>query len=154
MAIPWLFFIGFVIVYAAMFSKLWRVNRVLQFRRQKRIQAHQVLGPFAVLLIAVIAVLTVWTIVDPLKWHRELIEELPPETYGQCGSDKFVAFSVPLCVIALVTMGMAAVMAFRTKHLPGDFSEWSWIFYAIFVQLQTFIGKRGHHECNRGIGLY
>jgi gamma-aminobutyric acid type B receptor len=56
MATQWTFFIGHVTTYMALFSKLRRVDQVLQFRR-RAVTIRQVMGPLVVLMTVTLVLL-------------------------------------------------------------------------------------------------
>lgn len=138
-ATPWLVVLGHVIIYCSIFSKLHRINQVLQFRRRRKVNIKQVLGPFVAMIISAIIVLSVWTAIDPLTWDRQTINDFTGETYGACQSDHSLAFLIPLACIMVLSTVLAAIMAWKTKDVQARFSESGWIFYTIFVQLQTLL---------------
>ena len=135
---PWMFFVGHVLSFSAMFTRLWRVDRVLQFRRVQ-VKISQVIGPLAALLIATITILTAWTIVDPWTWERATIHELPLETYGECQSDNFLAYFAPLAGIIILVEGLSVYFALRTTDVPAQFRETNTVFYSIFTNLQAWL---------------
>jgi hypothetical protein len=65
--------LGFAMTFSALFSKIWRLNRIYHnasnFRRVK-VRKIDVMLPFVVLMSANFAVLLAWTLVDPRVWHR------------------------------------------------------------------------------------
>jgi len=69
MAVPWLFALGTMLVYGALFAKLWRLDRTLQFSRRK-IGIKAVLWPTVILVFLMLVVLTTWTAIDPVRWER------------------------------------------------------------------------------------
>jgi len=138
-ATPWLAVLGYVVIYCSLFSKLWRINEVLQFRRNKTVDMKKVLGPFVAMVICAILVLSVWTAVSPLTWERTVIDDFTGESIGSCTSEHSTAFLVPLACIMILSTVLAAIMAWRTKDVQSRFAESSWIFYTIFVQLQVLL---------------
>jgi hypothetical protein len=58
MATPWFFFVGHMVMFSAMFTKLWRVDKVMQFRRRNKVTVRNVLGPLVALLVATLAILS------------------------------------------------------------------------------------------------
>ena len=77
-ATPWFFFVGQVVCFCSFFSKLWRLDRVLQFSRRK-VTVRDVIIPMVALCIVTVAILVVWTLVDPWTWERTDISTVPPE---------------------------------------------------------------------------
>ena len=92
---PWFFFLGQIMTFCTLFTKLWRVNKVLQFRRQA-VTISNVIKPLIVVMTVAISILTSWTFVDPYQWKREVISEIPAETFGQCTSTHWWAWFGPL----------------------------------------------------------
>jgi ABC-type sugar transport system substrate-binding protein len=106
MSLPWLMFVGFAVTFSALFSKTWRINRFFHSTSSHdriKVTETDVLMPFGILLTLNIAVLTVWTLVDPLiyirqyedgtdLWNRSLASN------GTCRSDHGAAFLIPLGV--------------------------------------------------------
>lgn len=138
---PWGFFLGLVTVYAALFSKMWRVDRVLRMQRQT-VRTVQVLGPLIVLLAITIALLTAWTVADPWVWNRELLIGMtPPESYGQCSSDSFIAYFTALAAVTVISSTLAVVLAWKTANVPNALSDTKAVFYAVATHLQAwFVG--------------
>lgn len=139
---PWFFFIGNVSIFTALFSKLWRVERVFQFRKIQ-VKVVHTLWPLILLLVVTTAVLLVWTITDPWTWHRDLISWTPPETYGACESDHFTAFFSTLCGVIVLAESITFFMAWKTADIPREYSDSSSVFYSIATHLQAWFGKQG-----------
>lgn len=74
MLTPWLTSLGFVTAFSALFSKTWRINKLLHsaasFRRVK-VTEMDVIKPFAFLMSANVILLILWTILSPLEFQRE-----------------------------------------------------------------------------------
>lgn len=60
-ASPWLVALGYNMTYLALFSKLWRINKVMSPTRQK-VMVHHVVGPFAASMISTVGILTAWSV--------------------------------------------------------------------------------------------
>jgi gamma-aminobutyric acid type B receptor len=138
MAVPWLFCSGYLITYGALFSKLWRINRVLQLRRQA-IMIKQVVWPSLVLLFIALLILGLWTGLDPMQWVREETNKVTGESIGQCQSDDMVAFVIPLITVMLIPTVLTAYMAWCTKDVDEEFSETRWIFIMVLVQCEVIL---------------
>lgn len=137
---PWFFFVGHLLMFSALFTKLWRVDQVLQFSR-KKVKVIQVMGPLTLLLLAAVAVLTVWTVLNRFVWERTLIGEAPAETYGECTSDHWEIYFLVLAGLIVFSKIVTAGLAWKTCDIPQDFSDASSVFYAISAHLQAwFIG--------------
>merc|ERR1711865_1126214 len=71
MSVLWLIAIGFSVCFAALFSKIWRLNKIVKSARSFRritIKANDVMMPFILLLALNVIFLIVWTVQDPLVW--------------------------------------------------------------------------------------
>ena len=137
---PWLFFLGHTLVYLALFAKMWRVDKVLQFRR-RRVKLIHVLWPLCFMLAVAVIILSLWTALDPWTWEREWHSEIPPERYGRCVSDATYKFLGPLIGVMMVTTVLAAWMAWKTRDVSGTLTESKEVFYALCWQLQAWISK-------------
>ena len=86
-SIPFLFCIGFTLVFAALFSKMWRVNKLFNNPKMRRVKVTvlDVCKPLFALLFANILVLAIWTALSPLVWVREDISLV--ESVGECTSE-------------------------------------------------------------------
>jgi len=139
MATPWFFFLGQIMVFSALFTKLWRLDKVLQFRRGNKVTIVQVIGPLAGLLCVALLILIIWTAVDPWSWVRVTINQLPAQSYGQCSSAHFWAFFGPLMALLIVAEGLTAFFAWKTSDVPEDFRDTNAVLYAIVTQLQAWV---------------
>lgn len=115
MSQPWLAFIGFSVIFSALFSKTWRINRLFHSAEgagRMTVSYKDVMAPFATLVTCNVIVLACWTAIDPLKytrfagegtdfWNREI------ESYGACRSDHTLAFLIPLATINMIVLGIA-----------------------------------------------
>jgi len=138
MSTPWLLFLGFIIIYCGLFTKLWRINKVLQFRRRK-VEIKHVAGPFAILTLSVVVVLTCWTALDHYSWVRKEVNTETGETYGRCTSKNTMVYATVIGVLMSISMIMTFFMSWKTKDIESKYSESSWIFYTIFLHVQIYI---------------
>jgi len=132
---PWFLCIGYLVQYCALYCKLYRINMVFSMVRRK-VTITQVLLPFVLIIMASIAILLVWTVVDPLQWERRILVERPLETYGSCSSSNLVVFAVLLCLLAAMVTAMTMWVSWKARDIQAEFCEWTWVFYGIFLHLQ------------------
>jgi hypothetical protein len=137
---PWFLCVGYVLIYSALFMKLWRINRVLSGIRSK-VEVKQVVWPAVTLLGITAIILAVWTGVDPFEWERFPVDENEPlgESYGQCSSSHSLVFVIILALVMLAATILAGFMAWKTKDVDSKFSESSWIFTTIVLQFQVLV---------------
>ena len=138
MASTWLMTIGIILIYGALFSKLWRVNKVLQFTRRK-INIRQVAWPMAVLVACAVVVLSLWTALDGLDWTRKVINEETGESIGQCSGDHSGAYIGTLVGLMLIPIILTGFMAYKTKDVSDQYSEAKWVWILFVVQLEVFL---------------
>jgi hypothetical protein len=139
MAVPWLFSGGFCVTFSALFAKLWRIHKVMMAaQRMQRtvVLERDALKLIAVLLILQLILLICWTLIDPLRWERESINDDPTNTYGSCSggmvSTVFLALIVTLDFFALA---LACERAYRSRNIDDQFSESRFVVSSASVHL-------------------
>jgi hypothetical protein len=143
MSTPWLLSTGFSLAFSALFSKLWRINRL--FNRPSGVlrivvRSKDVLKPFIVLFSLNIGLLIAWTATDPLEWQRFSIDGQDWNTYGKCvGGRVSTVFLSLIAVINFVALIMACIQAYHARNISDEFSESKYIGIAIYGWLQTFL---------------
>jgi hypothetical protein len=143
MSIPWLFSMGFTITQSALFSKLWRINKLFNTQGLHRMQVHEkdVIIPFALLFILNFSILLIFTIVDPLQYERVTVKNEIWNSYGRClpsgkvGSILF-SFGVVVNVGALLC---ACYQAYKARNISDEFSESTNIGIAMFGWIQLVV---------------
>lgn len=120
MSTPWLAFSGFAITFSALFSKTWRIVKFFRSTSQYgRIQVSEkdVMAPFVVIMGLNVAILTTWTVVDPLSyvrhfddgldiWNREL------SSTGSCQSENALPYLITLAVGMYISLHVCAMQIF------------------------------------------
>mmetsp|Transcript_10403 Transcript_10403/g.28745 ORF Transcript_10403/g.28745 Transcript_10403/m.28745 type:complete len:819 (-) Transcript_10403:813-3269(-) len=138
MAVPWLLYVGHILTFSALFTKLWRVHKVLQFTR-RRFELKQLVKPMITLIALTLILMALWTAISPLRWVRTTVNEVTGDSVGKCDSPYMGAFVIPLTVIATVPMIGTAFMAFKTRDVDEAFAESWWIFLMILCQLEAML---------------
>jgi len=143
MAWPWMFTCGFSFSFAALFSKIWRINKIFhnpQFRRIT-VKEKDVLKPFFVMFSANVIVLLAWQLVDPLMWMRE--EKNENHSFGKCvpyrSSTASIVFISVLAAINFLALVLANFQAFRARKIDDEFSESKYIAVSLGSILQLAI---------------
>ena len=148
MAFPWLLSMGFTIAMSALFSKLWRINKLFQSAHDlRRIQVREkdVLGPFAVLFGLNFVALLLWTLLDPLQWERSEIDGRPSshnQSYGACRSTHGPASTAMIVVVGVVNASafcVACYQAFCARNVSDEFSESRSLGVALFSWVQLLL---------------
>lgn len=146
MSVPWLAFTGFTVIFSALFSKTWRINRLFYSKvsmARMQVTEKDVLSPFLVLLTSNIIVLACWTAIDPLTYVRHENEGTDYwnrviSTYGVCKSDTAMVFLAPLAAINLGVVAIASWQAYQARSIKSEFSEAKYIALAVFSLFQAF----------------
>jgi len=146
MAVPWLFSMGFSILFSALFAKIWRVRMVLKaaarFKR-KTVQPKDV----AIIMVCVVAIQAVillcWQLIDPMRWQREIISSdyngYSTKSVGYCQSNRVLRFLTPLIVIDGMMLLYALHLCFVTRNVSSDLQEGHWITGAVLSIIQILI---------------
>jgi hypothetical protein len=143
MSVPWLLFLGFTIAFSALFSKLWRINKLFSnqsFRRLK-VTEKDVLAPFATLFTLNFAVLLTWTLVDPVHWSRNPVGGDQRNTFGSCKVGGTVG-KTSFAIIAAFNVGalfLACYQAYKARNISDDFSESKNVGFAVFSWVQVLM---------------
>ena len=141
----WFMSIGFVITFSALFSKLWRVNRLMRaaaaFNRVT-IRIQDVLAPFLVMLFVNVAILLTWQLVSPMKWERIVTVEdywgRPISSRGSCRSDKSTEFLVAIICVDGLCIAVACWEAYKARNISTEYSESTYIGIAMASIFQAF----------------
>jgi hypothetical protein len=124
---------GIAVVLAVLFTKTWRINKVLMGAntlRRSMIHAHDVLLPLGLFLSLIVAILIAWTVVAPLTWKAQLYKNGEPGPYrGTCYQQgpeidpvSYTIYLV-LCVIYFVALLLTNYQFWRARRLPSLFNE-------------------------------
>jgi hypothetical protein len=151
MAIPWLVAIGFSTSFSALFSKLWRIDRVhrasVAFQRIV-VRAHNVMLPFLILSSVNIGLLITWTVLSPMEWTRKYAPGRTDrfgryiEFYGVCESEDAEVgqiFTWTLAAVNFVPLLSAVVQSYRTRFLPSIFNESTYVALSLLSMLEATI---------------
>ncbi|CAB9497518.1 acid type B receptor subunit 2 [Seminavis robusta] len=147
MSVPWLFCSGWALVFAAIFAKIWRINRLFNNPSIKRVKvtAMDVMYPLIGLMILNFIVLTSWNIVSPLVWERQVssvdVFGRTVESRGYCTSEHFLPFAIILVVMDLGALVVASYQSYLARDIATEFAESEYIGRAIACMLLVcFVG--------------
>jgi len=140
----WLMSIGFTITFSALFSKTWRINKLVRKARGfKRVQlsAADVTVPFLVLFGLNLLILTLWTVMAPLEWKRESITkdefDRTVESLGNCYSPNWLPYGVSLFLVNGLALLLAISEAYKARNINTEFSESRYIGMAVVCIFQA-----------------
>jgi hypothetical protein len=135
---------GFIISFSALFSKIWRINKIFHNRQFRRIKVTEadVLVPFAVLFALNFALLLAWTLYDPLRFERLPVGSTNPfNTYGTCSfeRDGTIGIAVGILTVNFGAILLACAQAYRARQISDEFSESRWVGVTVASWLQVFV---------------
>lgn len=152
MSTMYVFSIGFVVVFSSLFCKTWRLNRIFEsathFRRVQ-IRAQDVLRPLLVLMTINLSILIAWSIVDPLKYTRFVVEDggfdiagRATESYAACASENSTlqkVFTSLYAIPNLVALVLANWECYKARKLPEKVNESDRIAAVMFILLECAV---------------
>ena len=143
MSIPWLLSLGFTAAMSALFSKLWRINRLFKaaFRRVN-LKIQNVMAPFLVMFSLNCASLLVWTLLSPLRWQRIYINGEPWNSYGTCRSNNETVGKIMLSIVTAVNavcLFFACYSAYVARDISDEFAESKSVGLALFCWVQLIL---------------
>ena len=151
MTSPWLIVLGFVTSFSALFSKTWRLNKLLSAgvgMRRIEVKPMDVVWPFAILMTLNVGLLLGWSFTSPLRYIR--IEEHSFDTYGRglesygrCTSEdkNHYYFLIPIVVFDMIGVAIATYQSYKARHIPTELSESSYLSLSMASLLETlFLG--------------
>jgi gamma-aminobutyric acid type B receptor len=146
MSIPWLLSVGFCTIFSALFTKTWRLVKIVEsaarFRRVT-VTVKDVLYPFFGLLIVNIIILTCWTTINPLAYRRQL-QDAALSSVGRCLSSSDAKGGATPYLVSLAALNgsmliLANWMAYRSRKVHMEFNESRYIAFVMFSILQAFL---------------
>ena len=137
---PFLFSVGFFIVFSALFLKAYRLIRIFNNKKLKNLflRDRQLLAYQAVVLLAVISLNLVWALYSPLHWHRfpSFIDRelgLVVSSSGLCFSPKGIYPAIPLVVGILIVLAIGNYLAYLGRRIPTEFNESKWTAVSLHI---------------------
>lgn len=142
-AVPWLVCLGFNLIMSSLYAKLWRINELFGSRNFARvtITAKKASVTTGLLFACNLVLLTVWTILDPLRWE---IRHIPGEAWNQYGSCTDMGnfgtgiFST-IFALSSVNLFLASYQAFKARNISDEFSISSSLGFAVFTAFQILL---------------
>jgi hypothetical protein len=143
-SIPWLLSMGWSIVFATLFSKIWRVNIVYRNSmalRRLKVTERDVLLPFAVICSCNLILLSTLAVIDPLYWERSNLSDT--ESIGSCMTRGSSVAQKTLWSLLGVLNGIALVLAnveaYRARRIATEYGESRYIGMIMASILQVVV---------------
>jgi hypothetical protein len=147
---PWFLVVGFCTTFAAIFSKLSRINTIQKSsRRMIRVSVtpRQVLRPFALLLLVNLVVLIAWTIFCPLRYKavasmdRDKFDR-PLSFTMTCQSEHpndAVYFRIALFALAAAVVMITWYQTYKARNTTVAYNDTTHLILGQVVSLQSII---------------
>jgi len=145
--IAWTFYLGFIIIFSALYSKLRRINRIFEgAKKLKRVMVTvpDVIIPFIVSFTCEVILLICWTVTNEQQyevkdgegtdgWNRKI------QDHGVCDFFLNKNFQIPNLVFIFGLLLLANFEAFKARNIDVEYSESKYITAITILILQAFI---------------
>mmetsp|Transcript_22908 Transcript_22908/g.35646 ORF Transcript_22908/g.35646 Transcript_22908/m.35646 type:complete len:286 (+) Transcript_22908:1492-2349(+) len=141
---PWLLGFGFMVMYGCLFSKTWRLYRVIktsQKMRTKVITNTDVMTMIALFTVPMLIFLIIWTAVDGFEVLHEYTDDNLDETRDICDTPT-VYWAIYVAMIGLLLL-VGSVLTFQIRNLPEEFNDSETIGFSIYNALLMLIVGAG-----------
>jgi hypothetical protein len=146
--VPWFYGLGFVLSFASLFAKTWRVKMLFNNKKLKKVVV-KIKDAMKLVVIGVVVeggILLAWQIDSPMKWKRFTLKEenihgrlFIVETGGHCTSERALNYVIPLIIIQFFAYLIGCVLCYQTRNVNTKFQEAKWISLAMFNNIQIFV---------------
>jgi len=134
MIFPWLFFVGFALIYAPLLVKTYRIYRLFNNKKLIRftITNSDLLRIEAIGFVPVILFMALWTALSPMRWTRTVTgtdsaTEQVFATAGTCTCDNVLVALLPIVTYLGLWIVAGVVLTVMTRNAPTEFSEGRYI---------------------------
>eukprot|EP00636_Phaeomonas_parva_P000123 CAMPEP_0118855640 /NCGR_PEP_ID=MMETSP1163-20130328/3390_1 /TAXON_ID=124430 /ORGANISM="Phaeomonas parva, Strain CCMP2877" /LENGTH=1047 /DNA_ID=CAMNT_0006788557 /DNA_START=288 /DNA_END=3431 /DNA_ORIENTATION=+ len=146
---PWFYCIGFNLSFHSLFAKVLRVKAIMDavgmaLTRVRVDLCYYFYRYLALPMLVEFALLMAYTMVDPMRYQRECdkFDEfgLCVSSYGRCVTSESGAI-IGGCILLwhVISLIYGVYLCYRTRHMPSELNESSWISIALFSNLQIIV---------------
>lgn len=146
MAVPWLYAMGFALMFSALLAKIWRVKLIYkagQAMRRRVVGYRDVIVILVPMLLIDMIILISWQVVSPLQWEREVtdysFDGYALESVGKCDSDSGWYFMAGIVAFHIVCLCYALVLCWQVKDIPPDLADANWVSLSVIMVFQVSI---------------
>jgi hypothetical protein len=112
-------------------------------RNAAHVSFRETLLVIGVVTLVDVGILVAWTVVDPLKWERVVLQAdkfgVSLESQGYWYSDSWEVFAILICCLQLFLLTIACVLCYKAREIPTMFSEGRYLCIAMVSNLQILI---------------
>jgi len=151
MTFPWLYSFGFVLLYSSLFAKSWKLGRIVNNKKLRRVTISNVFLAKVILSLLLVdtIILLSWTLLDPLQWKRSVnftsknlrVGLVTVSTVGRCVSEYgkewiflFVLILVHFCILLGGTF-----LLYKVRNIRSLFQEGKYIAISLICSTQLLI---------------
>lgn len=142
----WLYCGGFVLTFAPLFAKTWRVKKIFNIGETNKLKRTVVsngllLGIVGSLLAVEFTILLIWQIISPLQFLRTVLLadgfDSPLESAGLCQSESSTGFILIIVFLHASVLIYGNYICYQTRSVNSAFSESKYVSIAMFSNLQV-----------------
>ncbi len=133
-ALPWLYSLGWVLMYSSLTAKSYRLTMVAKAAsRMNRIKitALQMSKIIIVFVVLDAIILIAWQAIDPLVYERTVLAKVVDdetgivtiESVGQCSSDSLWKFLGPIIAIHVCLMVVTNILLWNVRNMSDRYQE-------------------------------
>lgn len=151
----WCLYCGILIVLVAIICKLWRAEKVFQFRKGQQILVRHVLWPMVFIIVAEFALLITATFVSPPSWGEVLMDPFDKSMMNTNITLVDSSHKIPRCfaspdpaevalrvsshILILVALVVVLWMAYHTRNIPEEVVDTKRVYYLMLCHFLLYI---------------
>lgn len=134
---PWLYAIGFVLMYSSLTAKSLRLHKMANAAasmQRKAVTAREMYKVVVFFLLLDIIILTTWTVFDPLQWRRSEVSTsfedtgvVTVNTVGKCESTYLFYFLGALIAVHVGLMIVTNILLYKVRNIGARYQEQKYI---------------------------
>ncbi|GBG32804.1 Metabotropic glutamate receptor-like protein B [Hondaea fermentalgiana] len=144
-AAPLLYSVGFAVLYSSLWLKTWRLGRIFDNPKLKRIFiTNRTMQLYQGLLLTVILVCNIlWMVIDPLRYERVVVtmddDGSVLESYGRCYSEDSLILIAPLAAILMLSLLYGIYLLYQSRRIPSEYGEGRYIGFSLTMGFESLL---------------
>jgi len=146
-SVPWLYTMGFVLQFSALFLKTWRLVLIFdnpKMKLLKNLHDKDLLMRMLPVVAIVFVINVCWLTIDPLVWDRVPLAISNDgltvlSSVGLCTSTQSWTWVGALLGVMLCVLLMGLRLSWLSRSLPSDFNESAYISMALLVEFMSLL---------------
>ncbi|KAJ3116904.1 hypothetical protein HDU96_008423 [Phlyctochytrium bullatum] len=138
---PWLVFLSYAITISAMIVKNWRIYRLFRdkYSVDLKISDATLIKWWTVMVMVAVAILSVWTAVDPPK---PILISIADTVFWSCRSSSLLLnwIFIGACLFyGTLLLGAGVFLAYSTRNVKSQYNESQHIGYIVYTMVVLFV---------------